>query len=529
MRPFFRGKTRPAWAYWFAAAAYTFLLVLAASAFSRAAWSQPLDQTALGASLFALLKLAWIGAVALALVRRVLAIEWTPFAVARTVLSEAFRYRVAWVFVALMALLLAALPAGQDATTPLRYRVQTFLSYGFGFTALLLSLLTIFLACATLCGEVADKRIFTVVCKPVGRGAYLIGKWLGIVLLNAALLCAAGAGLYGFANSLGTQQGIDEDDTQAVAEQVLTARVAVAPRAPEGLIERIVEDRLTAFKEQEREKYEEWGELRTRAELRQRADSQWRSVGPGERQTYLFDGLQDAKASGADVQLRYRMRVSKAPPDGRMQLTFELGKRSTPVQVRTGAWQVFTVAPANIGDDGRLELVVYNRHPDETHETTILFPPGEGLEVLYRAGAFGPNLARALLILWIKLAFLAMLGLLCATFLGFHVAILVSLIVFATAASSGFLLYALKYFGENEPSVAVKTLSGAVRGIGTAAATLLQKFSDFAPGTDLVDGRLVPWSEVLACAGWIGLLWTGACGLAGWIVFARRELGRVQV
>jgi hypothetical protein len=45
----------------------------------------------------------------------------------------------------------------------------------------------------------------------------------------------------------------------------------------------------------------------------------------------------------------------------------------------------------------------------------------------------------------------------------------------------------------------------------------------------VADGRLVPRSDLLACFGWIGIVWCGATGLLGWLIFRIREVGRVQV
>src|SRR5690606_16375864 len=70
---------------------------------------------------------------------------------------------------------------------------------------------------------------------------------------------------------------------------------------------------------------------------------------------------------------------------------------------------------------------------------SVRFNAADGLQVLYRVGSFEANLARSLVLLWVRLGFLAMLGLTAGTFLGFPVACVLSLMVYTAAALSGYL------------------------------------------------------------------------------------------
>ena len=130
---------------------------------------------------------------------------------------------------------------------------------------------------------------------------------------------------------------------------------------------------------------------------------------------------------------------------------------------------------------------------------------------------------------WLRLGFLAMLGLACATFLSFPVAALLSLTVLSVALSSGFVVESLGYYSENAPSAELGQATSPLRAAALFLAKGLADYGRFGVSEQVVDGRRVPWPDVLACAGWIGLLWTGLAGAAGWLVFRRRELGRVQV
>jgi hypothetical protein len=141
---------------------------------------------------------AWGFVTALTLGRLLLRYGTGPMAVARTVLDEAIRMKLALVFIVLLVLVLPILPFVLGGEEPLRYRVQSFLTYSLTATATLLSLMTIFLACRTLTREVEDKQLFTLAVKPISRTGFLFGKWLGIIVLNGVLLATAALAIYCF-------------------------------------------------------------------------------------------------------------------------------------------------------------------------------------------------------------------------------------------------------------------------------------------------------------------------------------------
>lgn len=474
---------------------------------------------------------AWLFVAGYALLRKLLRIEWAPFGVARTLIDEAVRMRLAVAFIVLLIGILAVLPATQNAETPLRYRVQTFLSFGLGATATLLSLLTIFLSCATLSNEIQDHRIFSVMTKPIGRGAYLLGKWLGLVLLNALLLLVAGILVGGCTWMLSREAGVDENDAQSVVREVLTARESRAPRSADSL-EKRASARLDKLKNERSQLLVELGEDRLFSQLLDQEKRQWLSIGPHGQETYIFDGLEEAKSSGKEIQIRYLLRASQEPPENTVSIALAMNDRIGGLRTKVNEYQTMTVTPDFIGDDGRLELRFINenrRNPKQTFETTLTIPPGDGLEVMFERGGFAPNFARGLVMLWFKLGFLAMLGLAAGTFLSFPVAAILTLAVFIVASASGFLIDALSYFGENERSEAIKSATSAVRWIGLALAEVLGPYSRYTPASKVVDGRMVPWADVAGCAAWIGAVWTGLAAAVAWLIFRARELARVQV
>ncbi|MBE7464067.1 MAG: hypothetical protein HS116_11350 [Planctomycetes bacterium] len=470
----------------------------------------------------------WAFFAGLALARGLLSFAWAPLGVARTFLDEALRMRVAVVFVCVLLLLLVTLPLTLDPGSPLRYRIQTFLSYTLGATGLLLSFMTIFLACGTVCHEVEDKRIYTVLSKPLSRGAYLLGKGIGLALLNALLLCVAGLAIWGFTRLLATQPALDAEDARAVAEDVLVARKTLAPEASAGLEEE-VRRRIREVETNDPAFVAETGRAAFERQVRHQVELNAHNLSPHQRRTFIFTGLEQAVRDRAAVQLRMRMRTSGAPPNLELLMRIAFNGRERGIRMPVNAYLVLPVPLEEIGPDGRLELTIVHENPlapQQTFETTATFLPGEGLEVLYAAGSFEGNLARALAMQWIKLIFLSGLGLCAATFLGFPVASLLALMVFVFASSSGYLGEALEFFGENTPGEAAKLLAAVLKAVVGVLAAVLKQFSRFAPVDAVVSGRLVEGGEVWACAGWIGLAWTGATGATAWLIFRKREVAR---
>jgi hypothetical protein len=63
-----------------------------------------------------------------------------------------------------------------------------------------------------------------------------------------------------------------------------------------------------------------------------------------------------------------------------------------------------------------------------------------------------------------------------------------------------------------------------IKAVASVMVFLLSGFGEFRPERSLVEGRVIPWSDVLWAALKLGLIW---CGLAlglGYLFFRKREL-----
>ncbi|MFA7237303.1 MAG: ABC transporter permease subunit [Phycisphaeraceae bacterium] len=468
-------------------------------------------------------------------------IEWilrgrgSVLGVAHTVYREAMRMKVAVVFVVLEIAAVGGLPFFVGLGQPLQYRVQQFLAYSLGITTLLLALMTIFVSCATLSGEIEQKQIFTVMTKPIHRGKYLFGKWLGIVLLDGLLLAVAGLAIWGMTTFYMTRlPARDAMDRLSLEEQVLTARIAANPQPIEPVQKQIGEEvnkRLERMKEQgDAYMAARGGEDVVRHEIEQQVMTEWRSLGPwgqsDARRDFLFVNMAAAKKYGRSVQLEYNIRASGQTADQQTRLGWLVNGRpyDNPQQVPLNIKQTLVISVEAIGDDGRLVLTAVNLNPG----ASLSFPAKDGIALMYKVDNFTPNFFRGVMMIWVKLAFLAAMGLAAGTFLGFPVAVLAALLVFVGASGSGFVMDALKYYGKgagDTPGV----LDYLIKVVAYTFTMPLSQFGRYSPTQSLVGGLYISWSAIASCVLWIGVVWTGLTGLIGWMIFRARELARVQV
>src|SRR5487761_2065105 len=118
-------------------------------------------------------------------------------AIAGLTWKAAFRFRL---FLVLAVLLLAAvvgLPLLIEDDGTARGFTQILLTYTLTSITALLGLSTLWLSCGTPARDIEECQMQVVATKPVARWQIWIGKWLGIMSLNAALLALSGGCVYG--------------------------------------------------------------------------------------------------------------------------------------------------------------------------------------------------------------------------------------------------------------------------------------------------------------------------------------------
>lgn len=473
--------------------------------------------------------------------------------IARGVLLESTRTRISIAFLAILLIVLPLIPIMLDPASPLRHRMQTLLSRSLGTTFGIAAFLTVFLCCATVAFEIRDRQIWQVLTKPVSRFGYLFGKWIGVLAINLSILVVASASVFMYVQYLRTTpvaEGIQgELDRIAVEEEILTARVGSEP-----IYETLSEEQLSTRVEQMIEEDPELRDveniqvqlrIKLRDELQEQFLAYQRSIPPRVNeqvfsQTYTFEGLEHAKKTGTPLAFRYRFHIGESDEQKTFEAGFVYNEDPTTKHIVSYVPTMthVTMVPAYlINENGELKITIFNLFqepgPNERYEKgTLSFDKG-GVELLYRVGDFEGNYFRAMLLLFIKLAFLTALALASATFLSFPVACTVTLTVFACATLAPYLSTALQAYVPPETSkvdfssieeVIKWSFENIVRAIASTIVFLLDGFGEQRPTDQLVNGLLVSWGTVLRGLATIGLVWSGAALLIGSYVLKKRQL-----
>ncbi|MHC4509069.1 MAG: ABC transporter permease, partial [Planctomycetota bacterium] len=149
------------------------------------------------------------------------------WAVATNTIRQALRMRVACVFVILLLVLLPALGITTTGDETLKGRLQTFVSYGLSLTSFLLCLLTIIVSIYSVTSDIDQRQIYTVISKPIRRSQFLLGKLLGVVVLDVLLLALFSVIIYAITVYTPRFRDFPEIELTEAHNQFLTARAAL--------------------------------------------------------------------------------------------------------------------------------------------------------------------------------------------------------------------------------------------------------------------------------------------------------------
>jgi len=469
------------------------------------------------------------------------------WAVTRTTFLECLRSGILLAFVALLGAGVLGIALNLDEADLLKSRIRTFLAYGTGVTQVLLGLVTVFLATLLVSRDIRRKTVFTVASKPLARWKYVVGRWGGIVLMDAALLALATGGIYALAQymrSLPTSierkkaQGRSRPDAVdldrlAVEGEIFTARARhpvdpfdiedifkqryerlVQERGVDYLIrqqirrsirqQRIAREGSEVVTDAEVEKAFAHPEIRQKAleELKQAFRKQIleeiQQVRPGQSLRLTFSGLKLPPDSDEMVQIRYRLRPLRTPQSRMLKTTWaiEHPKRGL-VGVITRNDSTETTCSLLVSLDaiyeGTLTLTYFNT-PEPGKLTTVKLPPRE-MAAYYRVGTFEGNLIRAALLILLRLMFLAAAGVTFGVFLSFPVACLCCLLVLGLGVMAGFIQDAtrLPTYTTKPPGLHRYFTHYLAQGV----FLFLPSFARTSPVDALVDGEIIPARQLL--------------------------------
>jgi hypothetical protein len=447
------------------------------------------------------------------------------WAVAKNTIRQALRMKVAAAFIVLLLILLPVLGLTATGDGTLKGRLQTFVSYGFSLTSLLLSFLTIIVSIYTITSDIEHRQIYTVITKPIRRSHLIAGKLLGVLLLDIILLALFAGLIYTVVTLMPRFFDASDQELAQVNNEFYTARASLVPPAvdvseeAEAIYEKLkANDQLDIiYPNYSRE--EALKLLATQKQLEKRA------AVVGERLLWEFTNVRPFDPN-ENLFIRFKYDVAATPPDEQVYGDWWVGDLREPAapifrDTRKDAIKTFheiKVSAAFVAKDGYLAVGFINL---PLNETTVIFPLEDGLEVLYKADSFAGNFTRAALLILCRLIFLACLGTLAGSFLSFPVAILLCMVVFLTGTASGFIIESFDSLSQNISLIYTYSVKGLVR--------LLPQFDKSNPTTFLVSARLMTWGFLAKVALFMVLLKGLILLLLALVIFRFRELARVVV
>jgi hypothetical protein len=456
--------------------------------------------------------------------QRILAICWLT-------IKAAFRFRLVLTLsvILLGSVVLLPLIIKDDGTA--RGFTQILLTYTLSLITGLLGFATLWLACGTLARDVEECQIQMVVVKPVSRWQIWVGKWVGILSVDAILLLLS-AGAVFFLLQWRAQR-LPADQQTILRNEILVARGSAKPPVPkyDEAVNQILKQRL----KQTSVTVADVESMRKQIKERLRAENQ--IVPPGFRRSWTIDlGFARNYLHGRPLSLRFKFNAAQASPNQTYQGFWMVGNPESPrvyrsemLSLAADTFHEFSV-PADLFDDsGKLQVHFVN-----TGDSVLLFPDDEGVEVLYREGGFALNFFRGTGIIFFWLALLAAIGLMASSFLSFPVAAFFSLGVLIVGMSTGTISLILQQgtvfevnhdTGVADQPTLVDHFALPIFRVVLKTINLVRRFS---PIDSLSTGRSVSWSELGLAFVQIGVVLCGLLAAIGITLFTRRELATAQ-
>ena len=461
------------------------------------------------------------------------------WAIAKNTLSQAIRMKVALAVIVLLVVLLPLMSVIMEGDGTLLGKLQTFVSYGLGLVGLLLSVLTIVIATYTLSSDLKRRHLHLVVTKPVRRYQIVVGKLAGILILNVFLLAIFGGVIYGLTFLIPEMAEADGAEVQRAEREFFTARTGMQVTYDEAQVRQAAEERFRMLRDSDQIP-REMSQPQAMRELMAQERMLAKSCPPGRARRWDFEGVRfkvpddpdDPDGTEATIFIRYKFEAATPPPDDTIYGTWRVGdlrqmdagmeRARTPIyEVQRGevtrSYHEFSVPVEAVADDGFLSVAFFN-NPALNRTTVIL----EDVEVLFDSGTFSTNYLRSLLLIYVRLAFLAALGVSVTTWLSFPVAILVCVVIFLAGTANTFILDSLDGVGLTMGIIYQFTLRPIL--------WMLPQFDGiYNPSYYIINGRLIEWSFLAATVSVTLFVKAVAVLLLGVWVFSRREIAKTVV
>jgi hypothetical protein len=421
------------------------------------------------------------------------------WSVARVTLIEAWRQRLAWLFVLVGLGFVAVIPGMQAVDDSARLKLTVVTATGaLGFV---ITLLAILVAGSSLRRDLDGKFSYILFAKPLPRVSYLLGRWLGVqagLLAGISILCVAAIA------AVALQPGKLPVMLRICAAQSWQHLTAAGELLP-----------IDAAKERLNLSGATGNGIRWRfsglspdqgyTALIQGGIANYYTDAPIEEATILALAV---TSDGAQQQFRELTLAADSPygkaPNGALMRHRDQWRRDL-----TQDYLRLNVPRDAIAPDGSLVVQITRLDP----RSTLIFHRGDSAKLVLSSGDFSMNFARAGLVQLAIAGLLAAFALWCATISNTGVTLLAGLTLYF-----GGQIFPL--LGE---MAADDTVALPLRRAIELVQRLLPDFSRFDVAANIAASREVPWSMVGQAWTHYGVYMTIFLALA-WTSLRRKEL-----
>jgi|GEM_PF-5902769 len=510
------------------------------------------------------------------------------WALARNTMAQALRMKVAALLIVLFLIVAAFLPFTLKADDTQHGEIKVLMTYNLTIGMGFLTVLTILLSASVLDREIVDKHIFLVCTKPVHRWQVLVGKWLGILMLDGVLLMLLGVITLALVYYWARPDPQRPDDYIILKQQVLTSRRSIRP--PEFSRQELLEQYRAQLREEGRspEEIEKHSQL---AGIERYIKRNQVRVAPGDSWAFRLANVpipehrqsdeelvgsnsesassseMEGNTGGSTAPIRYTVRYRIEAADGTRQPLHSLWllmrpatnpkerlRYMTQTKTRSGEAREFQIPAELVSEEGELvvqftkmTIPVPNGPPEFRRGHPVYFNMEKGLEVLAPVGSFAGNFARGLLLLFVRLAFLAAIGVAATSLVHFPTAFLILIAVITAGYTRQFFLETasverLRAEMDAERAASPRTSEETREKLapgGTeafvqrvyypfvaSAMRLAPSFPATDPVPDLRVGREIRWTQILWQTCEDLMLRGGLVFALGLVFLYRRELAR---
>lgn len=450
---------------------------------------------------------------------------WRPTGnIAGLTLKAAVRQRLVPFLFATVLMIIVGMPMLLKHDDTADGFMQVVVTYTLGSVMAVLVLSTVWLAIGNLAREVEDGQIQLLVSKPVAAWRILLGKWLGIMVLNLGLLVFVGVGIQFFIEWRARQ--LPEVQQEALRDNLLVARAAIREALPD--FDAIVDERYAQFRADQPNL--EHDRALVRDELRKQLVAEFESVAPRHVRQWVFPvgSAAEALARGeAGLRVKFQAGYNRRPRA--MFTAWDVGPAEGPRQRLTTTLTTDTVhhlplENPQLDADGNLVVRFHNQSA-----SSFVFTTGEGVQLLYREAGFTSNLVRAFAVLWCWLGLAAAVGITAATKLNFNVAAFFALGLIGCGMFTGTIESVVEQGGvwsyyEGELNLLQQAAGYVMYALIRALHLLMGTVRDYAPIASLGTGRSIAWTSLAAVFAHCWLLFGLVLAAIGIRSFQRREL-----